>query len=371
MIIDATLREGAQLYGAYLDLTTRLDLAKGLLDLGVEEIELGWVGQEGLEELVRALGIHRGRSVFSVWCPCRAEDVRAAAALGVERINIGLPVSDAHMRTRLGVNRTQALEMAGLGVNLARQLSTAEISLGLEDLSRADWSFALETAQTAVRRGATRIRLADSVGRLSPGETAEMVGFFRENLPCALAAHCHNDYGMATANAVAALDAGADYADASLMGMGERAGIAATEELAAYLTLERGSRAYGLGGLRELCDKAARAAGLPLGRTKPVVGQDIFACETGLHVQGLRLDPRTFEPFAPEALGAARKLGLGAKSGRAAVRSALEERGMSWPEALVAALTRTVRLCAGELGRPLSEGEFNELAAGTRAGSEC
>lgn len=371
MLIDTTLREGAQLFGVYLDERTRAALLTGLLRLGAEEIELGWVGQEGLAPLLHwARDTARetaSRSAFSLWCPCRDRDIRMAASLGVTRINLGLPASDAHLAKRLGIGRSKALDLAGRSISLAQQLGIREVSLGLEDVSRADMEFALELAQHAERAGAWRIRLADTVGLLSPLATADMVRRFRQALTCRLAAHCHNDFGMATANAVSALDAGADYVDVSLLGMGERAGIAAAEELAAWLVLRRGRGTYDLGALKELCALAAGAANLPLPRTKAVVGEDIFACETGLHAQGLARDPGLFEPFAPEAVNAERRLGLGAKSGRAAVRSALEENGAAGPESLVGLLTGAVRRLSQELGRPLSPGEFSRLAAETAA----
>ena len=213
--------------------------------------------------------------------------------------------------------------------------------------------------------GASRIRLADTVGRLDPLAARELVGRFRPMLACHLAVHCHNDFGMATANAWTALQSGADFADASVLGSGERAGIAALEELAALLTLRAPAgreRPYDLRALSGLAAAVSRAARLAVPRTKAVVGQDIFAAETGLHVQGLAKDPSLFEPFPPEAVAGRRCLGLGKKSGRTAVRLALARLGLALPEAALPGLVTSVRSQAACLGRPITDAELEVLS---------
>ncbi|THB66570.1 MAG: pyruvate carboxyltransferase [Desulfovibrio sp.] len=373
MLIDTTLREGAQLFGVYMNGEDRIRIMRGLEQLGVQEMELGWIGQEGIQEQLDSARSLNPRAHLSVWSPCRMQDIRTAAEMGVTRLNLGMPVSDAHLSERLGLGREQALELVELSVGLALQLGIEEVSLGLEDVSRADTSFALRMAELAVRTGAWRIRLADTVGVFTPLDMADLVRVFRDKVKCFLAVHCHNDFGMATANSCTGLEAGADYADVSLLGMGERAGIAATEEVAAWLAVQAGADSYDLEGLRPLCEQAAELADLPLSRIKAVAGKDIFACETGLHVHGIHRNTDLFEPFSPELVGAERRVGLGAKSGRAAVRSALLEDipdDRPWAEAVITALTKAVRRCSLELGRPLSHGEFHDLAAVCK-GSSC
>jgi homocitrate synthase NifV len=210
--------------------------------------------------------------------------------------------------------------------------------------------------------GASRIRLSDSLGVLTPQKTARLVKRFRNALTIDLAVHCHDDFGMATANAVTALECGADYADASVLGIGERSGIAATEELAAWLTLKEGTHDYAVNNIRELCDLVSNAADVPIPRTKPIAGEDIFACESGLHAHALSKSPALFEPYDPAAVGTRRIIAVGGKSGQAALRSALCENALNCPEKQLPKLVRAVRDLSWKLERPLTETELTKLA---------
>jgi len=187
----------------------------------------------------------------------------AAAALGrmvPERISLCLPVSEAHIARKLGLDRAGLLERLERCLELGKDLGFSYISVGLEDASRADRGFSLAVAERAQELGAARVRLSDTVGLLSPSETAGLVREFRGRLSIHLAVHCHDDFGLATANALAALEAGADYADATALGLGERAGLASLEQLAGFLTLRRGA-GYDLRAMRAMCRMAAAGRG--------------------------------------------------------------------------------------------------------------
>jgi len=363
MLIDTTLREGAQLFGAYFTQAAREAIVDGLLALGVDELETGWVGQDGLEEFIRAIRPRAGRTALSVWTPCREKDIRAAAALGVDRVNIGVPVSDRHIAERLGLDREGLKEKLASTVLAAKLMGVTYISVGMEDASRADPEFALEAAVLARDMGASRIRLADSLGVLTPLETADMVRRFRAALDTDLAVHCHDDFGMGTANAITALASGADFADGSVLGIGERSGIAATEEMAAHLTLRKeATHAYRTEAIRTLCDTVSQAAGVPIPRTKAVAGKDIFCCESGIHAHALTKSPALFEPYDPGRIGADRTIAVGGKSGRAAIADALGQTGLADQDHDVPTLLRAVREKAHRLRRPLTAGEFARLA---------
>ncbi|MEF2231327.1 MAG: pyruvate carboxyltransferase [Pseudodesulfovibrio sp.] len=363
MLIDTTLREGAQLFGAYFTREAREAIVDGLLALGVDELEIGWVGQEGIEPFIRAIRPRVGRTTLSVWTPCRERDIRTAAALGVDRVNIGVPVSDRHIAQRLGLDRDGLKEKLASTVLAAGLLGISYISVGLEDVSRADRAFALEAAVLARDMGASRVRLADSLGALTPLETAETVRRFRAALDIDLAVHCHDDFGMATANAITALASGADFADGSVLGIGERSGIAATEEMAAHLTFRQEAiHAYRTTAIRDLCGTVSRAAGIPIPRTKAVAGKDIFCCESGIHAHALTKSPALFEPYAPDRIGADRTVAVGGKSGRAAIADALGRTGLAHRDHDIPALLHAVREQAQRLRRPLTADEFARLA---------
>jgi len=361
MLIDTTLREGAQLYGVSFTPEARTAIVDGLLRLGIEEIELGWIGMDGLERASRKAHSRKADTVFSVWSPCREQCVKQAADLGFKRINIGVPVSDDHVTKRLGLRHGELLERITGSAMLAHLLGM-EVSVGLEDVSRANWEFAVRVAKHAESAGAFRVRLPDTVGVLNPSEISGLVRFFKANLDVKLAIHCHDDYGMATANTITALLAGADYADVSILGIGERSGIAALEEVAAYLTLKEKKHAYNLESLPEFCTHVARESRVAIPRTKAIAGEDIFACETGLHLHGMACDPSLFEPYPPERVGAARKFGYGEKVGHGAIGCILAEQGSTETKEEVTGLLRAIKRVASRLGRPLAHQEVLDLS---------
>ncbi len=372
MLIDSTLREGAQAYGVHFGPGGKRRVAEILARAGVDEIECGWLGQDGLAEFLRWARaslprLEQGGPALSLWCPCREADVRAAAALCaaglLDRLNIGAPSSAAHREKRLGLSLAQMAGRVRAVVRAAKALGVPYVSVGLEDISRADADEALLLAQAAVEAGADRVRLSDTVGLLTPLATVALVRRFVDALPVPVALHAHNDLGLATANAVTALESGAAFADVSVLGLGERAGIAALEEVAAWATLRSEGRAgarYDLKLLRALCLLVSHAARVPLARNRAVVGEDIFSAESGLHVHGLLRDPALFEPFAPEAVGATRRLGVGAKSGSAAVGAALARlrKPPGGEQRCDPSLMDRVRGLAGRLGRPLTDTEL-------------
>jgi len=366
MLIDATLREGEQLFGAYFDNETRRGIIRSLVAAQIEEIEIGCAGQEHLRELLPwAQGLVEqsgSKTQISVWCRLREDDLARAKDLGAIRVNLGAPVSASHLKGRLGLSRRGLFCTLERVLGRARQQGFDAVSVGLEDISRAEPDFALEAARLAESLGATRIRLSDTVGVMTPPEIMELVRMFRLGTRVPIAVHCHNDFGMATANAVSALAAGARFADASVLGIGERAGIAALEEVAAHQAV-RGNKAYDLEALKNLACQVAKAANIDIPRTKAVAGADIFACETGLHAQALLRDPSLFEPYAPERIGTSRTIAGGGKSGRAAVREKLSGMGHHVPDHGLDELVSAVRRKSRSLSRPLTDGELAALAA--------
>lgn len=364
MLIDTTLREGAQLFGAYFNLSTRKKIAAGLAEVGIDEIELGWIGQDDLGTLAEYIKDISKDTYLSVWTPCREADIMKASKLPIDRVNIGVPVSDLHIEERLGLDRNGLLHRLSSAIRTAKAFGIEYVSVGMEDVSRADPDFALTVAAHAKNCGASRIRLSDSLGQLTPKSMEKLIETFRNHVKIDTAVHCHDDFGMATANAVTALECGADYTDVSVLGIGERSGIAATEELAAYLALRCGKRRYSTQKIKALCSMVALEAGVVVPRTKAVVGEDIFACESGLHTHALSKSPELFEPYQPESVGISRKLAVGGKSGKAAVKSALKDCGVENDPKDITALTMAVRQLSSRLKRPLTRSEFIKLSSG-------
>ncbi|WP_029896466.1 LeuA family protein [Desulfohalovibrio reitneri] len=365
MLIDTTLREGEQRYGVYFDAEAKLALLDSLLAAGVEEIECGVAGRCPDTPGLVARGRERAGQgqAISVWCRAAEADLELAASLRPDRVCLGLPVADAHLEKRLRISRAGLVHRLERLLIQAEELGVAYLSVGLEDASRADPEFALAVARAARDGGARRVRLSDTVGALSPLETARLVERFRSELPgLDLAVHCHDDLGLATANALTALDSGADAADCACLGLGERAGIAATERLAMRLNLD-GRGDYALEAITKACRVAARSAGMEVPGHAPVVGERLFWVESGLHADTAAKAPGLHEPWAPALTGHARRAAVGKKSGRAAVRRKLEELGMA-PEAEdLERLTSELRDESLRMGRVLDDGEVARLAA--------
>jgi homocitrate synthase NifV len=348
-LIDSTLREGEQTVGVSFAPASKLAIVKLLARVGVEEVELGIATPRNdclLELIARAREISP-RPQLSFWCRCRPEDIIFAASLAPDVLSLSIPASDLHLTTRLGQHRTWALATLRASLRQAQDLGLSRLSVGLEDATRADESFLLELAATAAATGAFRCRLADTVGIGSPERIGKLVRRLRSSVDVELGIHTHNDFGMATANAVAALEAGAEWADVTVLGLGERAGNARLEEVAGFLALT-GLRDYRTEWLREICHLVAKATDREISPHRPVVGEKIFFCESGLHLQGLVRDPATYEPYAPERVGARRELQIGGKAGRQAVQDRLAALGLALPEStLEAAVGRILRQAAG------------------------
>lgn len=361
MLIDSTLREGAQAYGVYFDAADRESILQGVAASGVTEAEAGWAGQDDLAAILR-LGARVAPSLrLAVWCRCCTADLDKAAEAGARRVHIGVPSSDAHMRLRLGMGRDEVLQRVTTVLEHAAYLGFLHVTLGLEDAGRAAPDLLEALARTAARAGAHRLRCSDTVGLLTPDGMVRLVLLARRASALPVAVHCHNDLGLATANALAALDAGADGADVSLLGLGERAGITRAEELAAALVVLRGE-SYRLDMLRGVCRRLAASLEMRLPPHWAVAGENLFAVESGVHLHGVQRDPALFEPFPPALVGAERRLGVGGKCGSAGVAAMAHSHGLTLQGDALRRHVRAVRDKACSLGRPLTDAEF--LCAG-------
>ncbi len=357
-LLDTTLREGLQRWGVYFSWRVRREIVKRLVGLGVEELEIGVVGEERLRALIHLTRKLSSEVRLSVWLRLRKEDIERAARLPEVGFNLGVPVSLLQIERRLRISPEDLLRRTEEMVSLATRYSPC-VTLGLEDASRAEQAFIFQICRVAISAGAQRIRISDTLGFFHPLVVAELVRKLKKTFPeTKVGFHGHNDFGMATANAVAALEAGADWVDVSVLGLGERAGIASLEEVLAYLYFRKGRKHYRLRYLPKLSHYVAWQAGEILSEFRPIVGRKLFYCESGLHVEGLRKSPELYEPFPPESLGLERKLSLGAKSGRAAVAGLLSEWGLEIPPAEVERLVKEIRKLARQLKRPLRKEEF-------------
>lgn len=359
-IIDTTLREGEQTPGVTFTLAEKKTIVDGLAAIGVAEVEIGIASPlaRHLDDLLRYCRTGHPGLRTALWSRCRAEDIALARRLGPDILSLSIPVSDLHLMERLGKDRDWARRRMRESIALAREAGL-KVSIGFEDASRADSTFLREMAVLAEQAGAERIRLADTVGICSParigGLIEEAKGVVKD---CELAVHTHNDFGMATANAVAALEAGAAWADATVLGLGERAGCARLEELVGYLSLAKGQTGLAAERLKGLAGYVAARASCSIEPARPLIGERIFTCETGLHLQGLQQNPATYEPYPPEQVGAERRLLFGAKCGRRALVHRLSQLGRHPDEGRIDRRISTLRDRSLYAGGPLTDAEL-------------
>lgn len=359
-LVDTTLREGAQATGVYFSRSDCLRIALELQRAGIDEIEVGFAPGPEVGALVEQVRREAPGLSIGLWCRALRRDVQACVGLEPDSVAVALPCSDMHLSRRLGRDRRWALAEVSRLVDAAGPVA---VSLGLEDASRADPGFLGEVCAEAARAGVARLRFADTVGVLSPRQAQELVAMGLERFGPNVGLHAHNDFGMATANVIAAIEAGAGWVDVSVLGLGERAGIARLEEVVAYATLVWGGDRFAVSALPSVARLVSERSGRPITPHRPVVGSGLFECETGVHVDGLLKDPATYEPYDPSRVGAAdRRLHLGAKSGRAAVKAALTALGVEPPggdglDALVAA----VRAEGRRRGAPVQAHEVTAL----------
>lgn len=369
-LIDSTLREGEQMMGVYFTLGQKLEIVRHLAAIGIEEIELGIAAMspEMPELMIQARQL-APNARLALWCRGLLADIRGSAELYPDVLSISLPVSDMHITKRLGKNRDWILQQIPLVIDEARTSGVPFVSLSLEDVSRADIGFMVAVLRQAETAGADRVRLSDTVGIAEPVSWAQRISIAKESVSLHIGVHTHNDFGMATANAISAINAGADWADVTILGLGERAGNARLEEVVGFLTLNKCYPQYNTAELYITCRAVSRMTGLVISPHHPIIGKRIFACESGVHLDGLAKDPATYEPFPPERVRALRKHVLGKKSGRNAVLAHLQAMGLPVTHEEVEALTTHIRALSHHLGRPLSNDEISKLVVFLRTGT--
>ncbi len=358
LINDTTLRDGEQTAGVAFNLQEKLAIAQLLDQIGIPELEVGipiMGGEE--EEAIRALVQSGLNARLLGWNRCKISDLEASLACGLRRVHISVPVSDVQIAVKFHGNRWAMLTQLQSCIEFAKAQGLF-VAVGGEDSSRADPEFLLTVARCSQAWGAERFRFCDTVGKLDPFATYAQIQQLTRALEIPVEMHTHNDLGMATANALAGIRAGAKSVNTTVNGLGERAGNAALEEVVMALKEIHGlTLPINTSRFWELSQLVARAANYPPHFCKAVVGENTFSHESGIHTHGLLANTLTYEPYPPEAVGRQRRFVIGKHSGTHLITHLLQQEGIPVTPPQARAILTVVRRRATESkgGLPLTE----------------
>lgn len=339
-VFDTTLRDGEQSPGVRLSLPEKLEIAHALASLGVDVIEAGFpISSPGDFESVNTLAREIKGVTICGLTRARERDIEVAAeALAPaerRRIHTGLGVSKNHLENKLRMSPEQALETGVAAVRKARQY-TDDIEYFMEDSGRADRDYVYRVVESVIAAGATTINVPDTTGYATPDEYGDLFAGIIANVPNAdravFSCHCHDDLGLATANTLAGVRAGARQVEVTINGIGERAGNTALEEVVMAMLVREDRFPYTTridpGQLMIVSHLVSRLTGMIVQRNKSVVGANAYAHSSGIHQDGVLKDRSTYEIIDPKLVGAARsEIILTARSGRHGLKHRLQELG--------------------------------------------
>jgi 2-isopropylmalate synthase len=341
-IFDTTLRDGEQSPGCSMNLDEKLRMARQLEELGVDIIEAGFpIASEGDFAAAQAVANTCRQVTVAALCRTSEQDVaRAAEALSGAarpRIHTFVATSDIHLQHKLRKTRSEVLEMTRASVRMARNFA-AEVEFSAEDATRSDVDYLCDVFAVAVDEGATILNVPDTVGYTLPAEFATLISTVRDRVvgdkAVTISVHCHNDLGLAVANSLAAIGAGARQVECTINGIGERAGNASLEELVMALHVRSDQLSYELNvntrALYPTSQLLSEIIGFDVQPNKAIVGRNAFAHEAGIHQHGVINNPLCYEIMTPESVGVpCNSLVLGKHSGRHALGLRYEELGYS------------------------------------------
>lgn len=362
IIDDTTLRDGEQTAGVVFSLEEKKRIARTLDEIGVGELECG-IPAMGREEqaAVRALVDLGLNARLITWNRAVISDIKASINAGVQAVDISLSVSDIHILKKLRKSRNWVMEQLKVALGYAKE-HDLYVSVGGEDASRADLDFLVELMETARCLGADRFRFCDTLGILDPFATYDKVKYLADNVNLDLEVHTHNDLGMATANSLAGIRAGARYVNTTVNGLGERAGNAALEEVVMALRHACAiDPQIDTSRFVELSRLVGQASCRPVPEWKAVVGEKVFSHESGLHADGVLKFPGNYEGFDPAEVGLSRHLVLGKHSGGHGLKDRLLTLGIEVGRTDLEALLDKVRLFSQNQKRALTDDDLLRL----------
>ncbi len=375
LVFDTTLRDGEQSPGVRLSLDEKLEIGRQLVTLGVDIIEAGFpISSPGDFQSVHMLSTELKGVTICGLTRAREKDIEVAAeALKPaerKRIHTGLGVSDNHLEHKLRMTREQALEVGVAAVKIARKY-TDDVEYFMEDSGRADLDYVYKVVEEVIKAGATTINVPDTTGYTYPNEYHHLIKTIIENVPnsdkAVFSCHCHNDLGMATANTLAGVAAGARQVEVTMNGIGERAGNTALEEvvMALYIRSDKFNCVTNVDTTQLLPTSrlVSRLTGMVVQRNKAVVGANAYAHSSGIHQDGVLKERSTYEIIDPKLVGAEKsEIILTARSGRHGLKHRLAEIGFNFTDERFEELYENF-LKMADTRKEVTEDDLRELVA--------
>jgi len=355
-VFDTTLRDGEQSPGATMNLDEKIRMARQLETLGVDIIEAGFpIASQGDFEAVQAIAAAVVKPQVAGLCRAVTGDIdrcwEAIKDANHPRIHVFLATSEIHMKHKLGKTADEVVVMIDKAVRHARKY-TDNVEFSAEDASRSDWDFLVKISETAIDAGACVVNIPDTVGYTQPFEYYDLIKYLMDNVKnidkAMISVHCHNDLGSGVANSLAAVRAGARQVECTVLGIGERAGNAALEDL--VMALNTRKELYGVEtGINTeqifpSCRRLSQIIGMPIPPNKAIVGANAFAHESGVHQDGVLKNRLTYEIMTPASIGLTNnEIVIGKHSGSHAVRKKAEELGYNLDEDQINVLFKAVK----------------------------
>lgn len=337
---DTTLRDGEQTPGVNFNTAEKVKIALQLEQWGIDVIEAGFpITSQGDFEAVSEISKVITKATVGGLARCSKDDIdccfKALQEAKHKQIHVFIATSPIHRESKLNLTKDEIIASVKEHVSYARTLFE-DVQFSPEDATRTEWDFLAEVVETAIQSGATVINIPDTVGYTNPTEYGQIFDYLRENVPsfdqAIFSSHCHDDLGMAVANALSAIEHGALRVEGTINGIGERAGNTALEEVAVALHIRKDYYKHEsnivLNETKKTSDLISRMSGMPIPRNKAVIGANAYAHESGIHQDGVLKNPETYEIITPQLVGvASNALPLGKLSGRHAFSDRLESLG--------------------------------------------
>jgi len=362
-INDTTLRDGEQTPGVVFSDEEKVEIARMLDEVGIQQIEAGTPAMsDGEANAVKSI-VKEGLSASIMgWSRAVKEDIDAVIDTDADAVAISIATSDIHLQYKLKMTREEVLERAVSMVEYAKSHGLY-ISLNSEDATRTNLAFLKEFAKKGKEAGADRLRICDTLGVLIPASSRFLTKRIIDKAKIPVEIHTHNDYGLAVANALAAFEAGAEWASTTVNGLGERAGNSSLEGvIMSLIKLYNLELPFKIDRIYNLSEFVGAASGIPVPLGRSIVGRHMFTHESGIHVDGILKYPYTYESFMPDEIGASREIVIGKHSGKHAVWDKLNELGIDVTKEQLLEILSIIKESSESRKSSITDAELKQIA---------